>query len=309
MHKPVYLAVLGTSVVVSAVSLGIMLTKYIGLRSYAPRAPQQRSASAPAARTAALTPPEKWQNLFAPSAGMTLPSRLPAVKRTAAAPTSRSNFVLIGTIVSDNPNTSRAVLWADGMKEPRAYRVSSEVEPGAVLAAVERDKAWISRGGAREELDLLPVGTKGRPAAAPASPSPAPAGARNRPGRRAAPEQSSSPATDIQVERLGDNTFAIDEAGVAQLTGNINQFMTQIRLIPYFEGNQSAGYRIAALRPGTTFEKLGFQGGDVLQQVNGLDLSSPEKMYTIFQNLKDEKQVTVNILRQGQKSTLKYEIR
>jgi len=47
----------------------------------------------------------------------------------------------------------------------------------------------------------------------------------------------------------------------------------------------------------------------VLQQVNGLDLSSPEKMYTIFQNLKDEKQVTVNILRQGQKSTLKYEIR
>ncbi len=32
-------------------------------------------------------------------------------------------------------------------------------------------------------------------------------------------------------------------------------------------------------------------------------------MYTIFQNLKDEKQVTVDIIRQGQKNTLKYEIR
>jgi type II secretion system protein C len=305
MRKPEYLAVLGISIVVSAVSLGIMLTKYISLRSYSPKTAQPASAAAPAARTAALTPPETWQNLFAPSAGMKLPSRLPAVSKSAVAAT-RSNFLLIGTIVSDNPGTSRAILWADGMKEPRAFRVSSEVEPGAVLAAVERDKAWISRGGKREELDLLPVGTKGRPSA-PASP--APAAARNRGGRRPAPEPETSSGGDIRVERLGDNNFAIDEAGVAQLTGNINQFMTQIRLIPYFEGNKSAGYRIAAIRPGTTFEKLGFQGGDVLQQVNGLDLSSPEKMYTIFQNLKDEKQVTVNILRQGQKSTLKYEIR
>ena len=73
--------------------------------------------------------------------------------------------------------------------------------------------------------------------------------------------------------------------------------------------NKSAGYRIAAIRPGTTFEHLGFQGGDVLQQVNGLDIASPEKLYTIFMNLKDEKQVSVNILRQGQKTTLTYEIR
>ena len=40
-----------------------------------------------------------------------------------------------------------------------------------------------------------------------------------------------------------------------------------------------------------------------------MDLSSPEKLYTIFQNLRDEKKVSVNILRQGQKSTLTYEIR
>ena len=111
------------------------------------------------------------------------------------------------------------------------------------------------------------------------------------------------------MERLADNRFSIDEAGVEQLTTNINQYMTQVRLIPFFEGNKSAGYRIAAIRPGTTFEQLGFQGGDVIQQVNGLDISSPEKLYTIFQNLKDEKKVSVNILRQGQKNTLTYEIR
>ncbi|MGZ8432386.1 MAG: PDZ domain-containing protein, partial [Candidatus Deferrimicrobiaceae bacterium] len=81
------------------------------------------------------------------------------------------------------------------------------------------------------------------------------------------------------------------------------------RIIPYFEGNKSAGYRVAAIRPGSAFDQLGFRGGDIIQRINDLELSSPEKLHTIFQNLKDEKRVTVDILRQGQKSSLTYEIR
>ena len=48
---------------------------------------------------------------------------------------------------------------------------------------------------------------------------------------------------------------------------------------------------------------------DIIQRVNDVELTSPEKMYTIFQNLKDEKRMTVDILRQGRKNTLTYEIR
>jgi type II secretion system protein C len=192
------------------------------------------------------------------------------------------------------------------MKDPKAFHEKEEVEPGTFLSSVERDKVWLTRGGEREMLELLPVGSKTRASLSPQTAS----GPRSAsPGPPQAAGTSSPPPGDIRVEKLGDNRFSIDEAGVTQLTTNINQFMTQVRLIPFFEGNKSAGYRIAAIRPGTTFEHLGFQGGDVLQQVNGLDVSSPEKLYTIFQNLKDEKKVSVNILRQGQKNTLTYEIR
>jgi len=296
MRKPVYLGVLGMAIVVSAISLGATLTRYLSLRSYAPKSPP---GTAGVPQDSAAPPPlEEWLNPFSPSQGMKIPSRLPSATGKAAAPVIRTNFVLVGTIVSPSPSARRAILWAEGMKEPRAYRQGDEVEPGAVLASVERDKAWIARGNEREKLELLPVGSRSRaPASPPAAPQPS------------AAQVSSVPAADIRVTRLSDNQFSIDEGGVAQLTGNFNQFMTQVRLVPYFEGNKSAGYRIAAVRPGTTFEKLGFQGGDVLQQVNGLDVSSPDKMYTIFQNLKDEKKVTVSILRQGQKNTLTYEIR
>ena len=297
MRKPVYLGVLGGAIVVSAVSLGITLTRYLALRSYSPK-PPPRSAAAPAESPVSPLPPEEWKNPFAPSQGMKVPSRLASSAGKSVAPAPRTNYVLLGTIVSPTPSTRRAILWADGMKEPKAFRERDEVEPGAFLASVERDKVWIERGKEREKLDLLPVGSRSRPSTAPPA-APQPAGA----------QVSGTPAGDIRVTRLSDNRFSIDEGGVAQLTGNFNQFMTQVRLVPYFEGNKSAGYRIAAVRPGTTFDRLGFQGGDVLQQVNGLDVSSPDKMYTIFQNLKDEKKVTVNILRQGQKSTLTYEIR
>jgi len=299
MQKPEYLAILAVSVVVAAGSLGMTLTRYLGLRAYAPKATARTAA--PAERVVPPPPPEQWNNPFAPAQGMKLPSRLPASGAVPAAQAPRANFVLVGTIVSTSASARRAILWADGMKQPKAFREKEEIEPGAYLSSVERDKVWITRGKEREKLELLPVGSRVRPttAAAPAAP------------QASAPQVSSvpPPAGDIRVERLAENRYSIDEAGVAQLSGNFNQFMSQIRMIPYFEGNKSAGYRIAAIRPGTTFERLGFQGGDVLQQVNGVDLSTPEKLYTVFQNLKDEKKVSVNILRQGQKSTLTYEIR
>jgi len=299
MRKPVYLGVLGISIVMAAGSLGMTLTRYLSLRAYAPKA-TARPAAAPAERAVPTMPPEQWTNLFAPAQGMNIPSRLPASGAKSLSQAPRTAFVLVGTIVSSSPAARRAILWANGMKEPKAFREKEEVEAGAILSSVERDKVWLTRGGEREMLEILPVGSKARaslsPGAAPGAP------------QVAASLPSQTPG-DIRVERLADNRYSIDEAGVGQLSANFNQFMTQVRMVPYFEGNKPAGYRLAAIRPGTTFERLGFQGGDILQQVNGLDLSSPEKIYAIFQNLKDEKKVSVNILRQGQKNTLTYEIR
>jgi len=304
MRKRVHLAVLGISIVVAAASLGMTLSRWLSLRAYAPKA-AARPAAAAAANAAPTVPPEQWTNLFAPAQGMKLPSRLPSGNAKSASQGPRTAYVLVGTIVSSSPSARRAILWAPGMKDPKAFREMQEVEPGAFLSSIERDKAWLTRGSEREMLELLPVGSKARTSVPPAAAArSAPPGAPQAAG--AAPSQA---VAEIRVERLAANRFSIDEAGVAALTTNINQYMTAVRLVPFFEGNKSAGYRIAAIRPGTTFEQLGFQGGDVLQQVNGLDVSTPEKLYTIFQNLKDEKKVSVNILRQGQKNTLTYEIR
>ena len=88
-------------------------------------------------------------------------SRLPAANGKAASQGPRTAYLLVGTIVSSSPAARRAILWANGMKEPKAFREKEEVEPGAILSSVERDKAWITRGKEREKLEILPVGSRG----------------------------------------------------------------------------------------------------------------------------------------------------
>jgi hypothetical protein len=170
MRKQVYLAIFGISIVVAAVSLGVTLTRYLSLLAYSPKGTALASATA-AGPGSPAAPPEEWNNLFAPGDGMKLSSRLPAIDAKTGSPAAHSNFVLIGTIVSSTPSARRAVLWADGMKEPKAFREKEEVEPGAFLASVERDAAWITRGSEREKLEIRPVGSQATHAGAPNIPA------------------------------------------------------------------------------------------------------------------------------------------
>ena len=192
MRKPVYLAVLGISIVVAAVSLGVTLTRHIGLRAYSPKVTVQAAAST-AGPNVPATPVEEWNNLFAPGDGMKMASRLPAVNAKSGSQAPRPAFTLLGTIVSSTPSARRAILWASGMKEPKAFREKDEVEPGAFLASVERDKVWITRGKEREKLEILPVGTRARPNAAESTtvaPAVASPGMESRPGTVVPPVQS-----------------------------------------------------------------------------------------------------------------------
>jgi general secretion pathway protein C len=294
MQKSAFYAIVGVSLFITAASLGFSASRLLSPRYAAPPAAAQGKTAA-AAQGSASVPPERWSNLFVPDRRMEIPSKIAGAGTAVEMP--KTKFVLLGTIASNTKTARRAILWAEGMKQPRIEREGIELEPGVRLARIERDFVLLAHGTAQEKLEILPVGSKTRSIAPPAPPAT---------GAAVAPPAAQA---EIHVTKLAENAYSLDEATIGQITGNINQLMTNVRLIPYFEGNKSAGYRVAAIRPGSAFEQLGFRGGDVIQQVNNVDLSTPDKMYTIFQNLKDEKKVTVNILRQGQKSSISYEIR
>jgi general secretion pathway protein C len=111
------------------------------------------------------------------------------------------------------------------------------------------------------------------------------------------------------VKQVSDSEFVIDEEEVESALGNINQLLTQIRVVPNFQDGKADGFKVFAIKPQSIFAKIGLKNGDVIRKVNDQDITSPEKAFGVFQELRNEKNLTVEISRRGQNQSLNYEIR
>jgi general secretion pathway protein C len=111
------------------------------------------------------------------------------------------------------------------------------------------------------------------------------------------------------VKKLGEGKFGVDQREVASSTENMNQLLTQARALPYTEQGKTVGFRISEITPGSLYEKIGLQNGDVIQKINSQDVDDPAKFFQMYQNLKEERNVSIDLIRGGQRQTLNYEIR
>jgi general secretion pathway protein C len=63
------------------------------------------------------------------------------------------------------------------------------------------------------------------------------------------------------------------------------------------------------IAPSSFYEKIGLHYGDVLKQVNGVEIKDPGTMLSLFQQLRNEKSVKLDVLRNNQRTTMLFEIR
>jgi general secretion pathway protein C len=111
------------------------------------------------------------------------------------------------------------------------------------------------------------------------------------------------------VKRLTDGRFMVDQKEVLASTENMGQILTQARALPYVEQGKTVGFRISEIVPGSIYAKIGLQNGDVIQQVNAQTLDDPGKFFQLYQGLRNERNITIDLIRGGQRQTLSYEIR
>ena len=116
-------------------------------------------------------------------------------------------------------------------------------------------------------------------------------------------------ATSSTVRKLGDGRFVVDQKEVVASTENLSQLLTQARALPYQEHGKTVGFRISEITPGSIYEKIGLQNGDVIQRVNTQDVDDPAKFFQLYEGLKNERSIAIDLLRGGQRQTLNYEIR
>jgi len=220
--------------------------------------------------------------------------RAPSI--VAPVPNIPLDFILVGTIVGKT--RSFAIIENKRTREQSLYRVGHTLEGGARIIDVARNRVVILRGKDEEVLEVAYIpnqkGRQGRQV----MPS-------SRPPIPAAPV----PMQGRGVRQVSKNQWVLDRDEVDGAISNLPQLLTKARIIPNFSNGKPDGFRIFAISKGSLYDKIGLQNGDILHTVNGIDVKDPKNFLKVFEQLKDEPQITVDLVRRNQKQTFNYEIR
>jgi general secretion pathway protein C len=207
----------------------------------------------------------------------------------------KCNGKLWGVVVHNDDASSYAIIEDASTHKQDVYRVGASTGNCGTVKQVEWDRVILNRDGRDEILEL--ANAQPHPAAAPAQ-------------AVAAAVQVPPPplATDPHIQKVSDNEYNMDKSEVDSALENMNQLFTQIRAVPHFDGGQSTGFRLFAIRQNSIFDKIGLRNGDIIQSVNGSDINDPAKALAPFGELRNQRQVCVKILRNKDPQTVCYNI-
>ena len=183
-----------------------------------------------------------------------------------------TNLVLKGTIASDIPEESAAII-ADGSNKEEVYYVGEPVTRGADLHAVYATRVVLNENGQLTNLELPKEFTEG---------------------------------TTPRVRRITNTQRSTNNQRSIQnvVAQNISNLSDVIRPTPYFVNGQQQGYRVYPGRDRRQFAALGLRPGDLIKDIDGQALSDPQQAMKIFQALGTADQVSVTVERNGQPTTL-----
>ncbi|MEC9492918.1 PDZ domain-containing protein [Flexistipes sp.] len=105
-----------------------------------------------------------------------------------------------------------------------------------------------------------------------------------------------------------DLHYTISKRYLTNQLQDMNSILRTVFISPHYDNGNFIGYRISRLADSSPLTKVGIKKGDILVQINGQTLDSPNKMLELFSKIDDLTAATIDILRNGQKKTLFIEV-
>jgi general secretion pathway protein C len=101
----------------------------------------------------------------------------------------------------------------------------------------------------------------------------------------------------------------LDRREVMEAVSDPTKLMMQAHAVPFIVNGTFSGFRLDFIAPQSFFEKAGFQYGDVIKRINGVEIRDPGRLLASFQQVVNERTVKVDLVRASQNTTLTYELR
>lgn len=114
-------------------------------------------------------------------------------------------------------------------------------------------------------------------------------------------------ASWYKISRDGD-IFVTDQATVSNALRRIREIMKEMKVSPHFIDGEKAGIKVTRLTPVGILKEIGIKEGDVVKDINGLKLNTPYQIFNAFRKLRNQQELTVDIIRGSQPQVLTYRI-
>lgn len=206
-------------------------------------------------------------------------------------PNSLQHLELVGTI---NAGSQRSSALLQQGNKIELYHLGDNIPQAGKLVRIQRRAVLVRlENGKHAKLRLDPDNNL----IAPAKEAPQ------------APPASGKDSSRSRVNNLGRHRYEIPRNVAQQARANLGQLLQQARVVPYTANGTTQGFQVVMLQQNSLFAELGLQKGDVIKQVNGTALDSPEQAIRTFQRLRRAEHIELDLLRSGEPVTLTYRIR
>lgn len=194
---------------------------------------------------------------------------------------------LLGTMVFHRSRYSAALIRDRGTNRAEYYSIGQSLQ-GATIAKIERFRVIVDNNGRLESLDLK--------------------GAEN---KLEAKIKTSGPAgSPAEIQEVSPTQKVIPQSVLDDVLQNFSKVLTQARMIPNItDDNKTDGFKIFQIKADSIYEKLGLKDNDIIKRVNGQDLDNFEKATGLFTALRNEKTISIDIVRGGNKMSYTFDIR
>ena len=197
---------------------------------------------------------------------------------------SSRDYELIGTIVSGEDSLALLQIGA----EVNIYHLGETLAPGVVIEEIARKMVVLMDRGVKREL-LLKEARGG--------------------SQTTRPARTSSRVESRQgIVELDENRWQISKSLVENARENLNSLLQTARVVPELENGNTIGFRLVEMKKGSLLDQIGLRVGDLLVEINQVELNSPEKALQIFQQVREANNITVGLIRNGLPQTFEYSL-
>ncbi len=116
-------------------------------------------------------------------------------------------------------------------------------------------------------------------------------------------------SSKLDLKKLGPGKFEVSRAEVQQTMENPAQFFTQMRALPHMVNGKTDGFSITQVAPGSVFDQLGLQNGDLLTSIDGQPVTNPMQALGLMQAMKTASAIDLTVNRGGTPTSVHLDLR